>query len=128
VNKPDQQWAERFFRECLKAVGRGHWGFELNVERLCDEDGAVYGDAACSVHENWAKIHVYHRGIMTRQQLENTLAHEAIEVAMSDLRHWLRYRVQNGELDEGWDHVHKAINPLEKVVAEHVRRKLKGGS
>ena len=121
MTKIDRKWAEDFFRRCLKAVGCGHWTFELCIERLEADDGATCGDAEADPAGRHAKIHLYTRIHDSKRTIEGTLAHEAVEVALSPLAQYLKSALVEAGADYAWKLAHEAINELEKVVAKVAR-------
>ena len=118
MNKPDQLWAERFFRECLSQLKQGQWTFELTLREL--GDGSSYGECGTNTGRQHAVVTIHHRLHENVEELTNTLAHEAIEIAGADLSNYLSAVLQDSCAAYAADLVHKIIEPCAAILAKAV--------
>ena len=118
MNKPDQLWAERFFRECLSQLNAGNWNFELTFKNVGDDKSL--GSTEVNIGRQMAYIDVFTKAHDGLADLEDTLAHEALEVAVADLTEFFSGFFKESQAEYLTKLLHKIIEPCAAILAKAV--------
>jgi len=119
--KNDRRSTKRFLKTCLKRLNLNQWRVRLQIG---GDHPELLGLLTYDI-ETWrATITVYADKHNKLADLQDTIAHECIELAMALAHDAIRPLAEEAVHEYIWQLMHQAINPLAEVLARAVHGEL----
>ncbi len=123
MEKPDQKKCEEFLARCLKLLQ-----CDLDPELLLiTTEGSNLGSHNGNLAARTGRVEVFYVAQDSQRELEETIAHEAMEAALHPLWRYLETVLNENQRQFAWDLLHNGLFvPLPEILAEAARKKEAG--